>query len=568
MKRRWFIIGFIAAGALGLCSLAVLKSGRLWSSQVILPGFSQPAEEPTVNRGAVVIAYHPLAREIGRQVLDSGGNAFDAFVAVTAAEYVLAEGATSLAGALGALIYDARKGEVRYLDADFNDPKDPRATWTAEDPKPGKAILPPGAVAGLEAISKQYGRRSFAEMLQPAIGLARDGFSVNNVFPIFVNYRADVLKSSEYGRRTFFPNGRALVAGDRLRQPELATFLTRLARDGSAYMYTGDWARELVKVVNEKGGFLTAEDMSTYRPAWVEPWKAIYRGYEIHASSARSYGGPWVLTALKTLEHTTPTAESHYSGSAAGLELMVRTAREVWSEPWLFDFRQLDDRALVQSRLAADYTERIWRRVDGRVSSQPQKQSGSHSYQVIVIDREGNMVNGTHTHMSDLWGTGIFIEGIPLNAAGMIPWSTRPGERRLSPFSIHLAFRDGKLRLATGAISSSFVEAEFQFLINLIDYGLPVKEAVSLPRFGTFPISSKKSNPYGLDWSRNWLDPRVDARIVKILKRRGLQFEQRGIVDTGLGAVATITPDGLIEATVAPAPYVSAPFEVPVNLRN
>jgi gamma-glutamyltranspeptidase/glutathione hydrolase len=515
-----------------------------------------PARGIVTSSRGLVISYHPLATQAGERILQGGGNAFDAFVAATMVEYVIAEGGTSLAGPLGALVYDARKNNSLYLDADVNDVKDPDGAWTAADPKPGKAVVVPGALAGLEALSKRYGRLSFATVLEPAINLARQGFEVGEFYASLIAWRADVLRSSEYGRRTFFPGGRALKAGDTLRQPDLADFLTKVSREGSAYMYRGAWAIRCVDEVRAQGGLMAEADLAEYRPAWVEPWHTSYRGYDLYASSARNYGGLWVLLALKTLENTDLARLGHYSASADGLEIVVRTVREVWAEQWLFDARKLEDRRFVEARLTPTYALRVWNRVKSRLSTPPREPSRLHSYHIIVLDQDGNAVTGTHTIQSLPWGTGIFVEGIPLSPGGMVPFGVGPGERRLNGLTMHLAFRNGKLRYATGAVTGSLVEANLQLLLNLIDYRLPAERAVSMPRFGTFPHNLEGTR---WDWSSNWLDPRVSSRIVERLRARGLFFEQKGPLvgtglDTGLGAVAAIKPDGRLEGATIPWP--------------
>jgi gamma-glutamyltranspeptidase / glutathione hydrolase len=543
------------------CSAA--RSSRHWAVAVILAWLLALLVYPPLavaaqsgQRQAIVVTYHPIATRVGQNILDSGGNAFDAFVAATMADYVVAEGATSLAGTLGALVYDAKSQAISYLDADFNDVKEAKGRWTVSDPKPGKAVLVPGAVAGLEELSRRHGRLSFSKVLEPAIELAQDGFKIDSMYAAFVAWRSPTLQSSEYGRRTFFPNGRALQQGDLLRQPEVAEFLRSLAKQGSSYMYSGEWAGRCVETVKANGGLMSREDLASYQPAWFEPWKTSYRDYEVLSSSGRAYGGIWVLMALKTLEHTNLGSLGHFSASADALEVIVRVARRVWSEPWIFDYRQLDDPKLVQSRLTSKYAADIWAEVARQLPVRSRTKRASHSYQILVIDKDGNTVVGTHSHQSSPWGDGTFVEGIPLPTAGMIPWGTRPGERRLSPFSIHLVFKNGSLRFASGAISDSLIEASLQFLVNLIDYKLPATQAVTLPRFGTFPHGLEPgSAELALDWSSNWLDSRVDLKIVDTLKARGLFFQQKGMIDTGLGAVVSVNPNGTIEGATAPIPY-------------
>lgn len=527
--------------------------------------------QPTARLGGdQVFAFHAQATEIGRRVLDSGGNAFDAFVAVVVADNVLAEGASSLDGALGALLFVAKTRKVVYLDADFNDPRDPEAAWSPSDPKPGGAVLVPGTVAGLEAIATRYGSRPLAKLVEPAIALARDGFDVDAKFVTFLTAREGVLKRTEYGRRTFFRDGNTLEPGTRLRQPEVASFLSHLASEGSAYVYKGAWAEKFLATVRENGGRLTAADLASYRPLWQEPWWGSYRGHKVYSSSGRQYGGPWVLMALKTLEHTTLANRVHYTRSAEGLSLVVRTARGVWAEPWLFDYRVLDDHQLVQSRIQSSYADRIWDRVATKVEPTVRRKTGTHSYHVIVVDRHGNAVSGTHTHQSEPWGEGLFVEGIPLTSAGRIqPWYTQPGERRLSPLSIHLTFHAGRVRFLTGAISNSVVEAEFQNLVNLIDYGLAPTRALSMPRFGTFPVADTATHPLGLDLEQNWLDPRIGPELVARLRDQGLKFQQLGVVDTGLGVVAAIDPRGQISGAVSVLPGFEPPNRsLPLNSRS
>jgi gamma-glutamyltranspeptidase/glutathione hydrolase len=517
--------------------------------------FHQPADEPTSRRGSIVAAFHPQLTEIGYGILDAGGNAFDAFVAVAAAQNVLAEGASSLAGPLGVLGYSVERGGAFYLDADFNDPLDPDWHWHARMPKDGRAVLVPGAPAGLEALAANYGTRPFAELLQPAIRLADEGFQVSKLLATFIAWRAKVLKRTDYGTQTFFSStGKPLRPGETIRLPVVAAFIANLADLGSSYVYSGDWGTRFLEIVQANHGVLTHDDLDAYRVAEEMPWTSTYRGHSLVSCSGHAYGGLWTQLALKTLEHTSLPAEPHYSSDVDLLQLMVQIAREVWSESWILECRVLEDRPLVESRLTSAYTEAIWERSGEHVSRANTPASGTHSYHIIVVDEQGNAASGTTTIEADPWGEGTFVEGIPLSTAGVLPMSTAPGERRLSPFSMHLVFHGGLLRFSVGAISNSVPEAAFQILVNLIDYGLPLDGAVSLPRFGSFPLKRR------LDLSKNWLDPRISKDIVKNLNKRGLKFERRGIIDTGLGTVMAVDGDGVLYGIATPLPYIAEPL--------
>ena len=523
-----------------------------------LPYQPAPATRLTADR-SIVVAYHPLAREAGEQMYRQGGNAFDAFVAATLAECVLAEGASSLAGSLGALLYDAQSRRTLYLDADFNDPIEAGARWDASKPASGRAVLVPGAVAGLEAISKRFGKLGFSQAMTPALELAKNGFSVNPLYSAFIVWRRAVLERSEYGRRTFLPNGRPLQTGDRLVQPEVAELLTHLGQNGSAWMYSGEWGRQFLETVKTNGGELTAADLMRYEPIWAEPWTTDYRGRRIQTSSSRTYGGVWLLMALNIASHTNMSSARAWD-SADALEREVRIARRVWGQPWIVDYRALDDRELVAQRLRPEGALALWKQIEAQSGGErAPPQRGSHSYQIVAADAAGNVVTGTHTINAEPWGEGLFVQGVPLTTGGMIPWQTRPGERRLGGFTNFFVWGDGRIQYAGGTISNSLVEAAFQLVVNLVDHGLPVETAVSVPRFGTFPMDTV-GTALTFAFDTNWLDPRIDSSVVQQLAQRGLKLKQSGIVDTGLGAVLDVRESRLAGA-VAPVPYVASAFE-------
>jgi gamma-glutamyltranspeptidase len=291
---------------------------------------------------------------------------------------------------------------------------------------------------------------------------------------------------------------------------------------------------------------------------WANPWTTSYRGLTVHACSGRSYGGLWTLLALKTLENIMLPQYPHYSADAELLTLMIRIAREVWSEQFIFEDVVENDPAEVQRRLTADHARQIWRRIIEKAPAANPDARGSHSYHIITTDSDGNVASGTTTIEAEPWGDGIFVEGLPLTTAGRVPLSTAPGRRRMSPFAMLLLTHEGRPRFSVGGISNSVGEAAFQLVVNLVDYGLPPGEAVSLPRFGTFPAVMSGDLLLGRS-ERNWLDPRIERRIVRKLRANGIKVKQGGTVDTGLGAVLAIHPDGT-EGVTVPLPYIANPF--------
>jgi gamma-glutamyltranspeptidase len=252
----------------------------------------------------------------------------------------------------------------------------------------------------------------------------------------------------------------------------------------------------------------------------------------------------------------------HYSQSADALEVVVRTARQVWQElPWLEDPRVLEDRAFVASRLTSQYAREIWHRVRSKLPIDTAARRGSHSYHITVVDQQGNVVTGTHTIQALPWGHGMFVEGIPLTQMGYMPCKSGPGERRVDALTMHLGFRDGAFRFATGAFTGALLETNLQFLLNVIDYQLPPDEAASLPRFGTFPHNIRGK----IDMGSNWLDPDIPEEIVRQVEAHQLSFVRQGPfvctgLDTGLGVIVAVQPDGALVGATAPWPGLTAPW--------
>jgi gamma-glutamyltranspeptidase/glutathione hydrolase len=139
----------------------------------------------------------------------------------------------------------------------------------------------PGALHGLESIHQRYGKLPWARLVQPAIALARDGFPIDPIYSATIEYRAKTLKSTPYGTKTFFKNGKPLQSGERLVQPELAVFLEEVAQRGSAALYRGAWGERCVETVRSRGGRMELQDRHNYRSRWLSPRHIRYRDCDV-----------------------------------------------------------------------------------------------------------------------------------------------------------------------------------------------------------------------------------------------------------------------------------------------
>jgi gamma-glutamyltranspeptidase/glutathione hydrolase len=513
---------------------------------LVLAGCSHRAPDPAPEeppRQAAIATYHPEATRAARELLSAGGNAFDAFVAATLVEYVLAPGVTSAAGPLVAMVFDAAHRQAWHLDGDL------AAPLAAPRTQAGRALMIPGALAALSALHERFGRLPWRELVEPAHALAEAGFAIDDDYAGLIVWRQALLAASDYGRRTFFRDGQPLKAGDLLRQPELAGFLAAIAEEGAAHMYRGAWADGFAAAAQASGSGATAEDLRRYAAAWRAPYRFAYHGHQILTPAGRTVGGLWDVLALEVLDRAGLRLDRPYAESADLLEVLMRIARRVWSETWFFDVDTLDAPARVAARMSADAALSLWQDVRSGLSSPAAAQVAGHSYSISIVDAEGNAITGTHTITSLPWGDGVFVEGVPLTAGGALGLPATPGERWASTFATLLVTRGDRLRAALSTFSTSEVEAGFQLLIDVIDYGLAADEAVARPRFGSFPSNDTFT---ATDPTKNMIDRAIDPAILAQLVERGLQLDDGAWQDTGLGAVVTVDDAGRLAAGYAP----------------
>ncbi|MFI5077432.1 MAG: gamma-glutamyltransferase, partial [Vicinamibacteria bacterium] len=230
---------FAATFSLSLVSPAGAQ-GTYWGSETAEARQLEQqyaAKRGTMGRAAhaMIAACHNRSVDIGLAILQRGGNAVDAFIAVTFADYVQAPGASSLGGPLGALVHDAKSGRVDHLSASLKTASDPAAQWTAGATARGMQVLIPGAAAGLELMHRKRGRLPWSELVAPAERLAREGFPVDYLYAAILGTYRTTLAQSEYGRATFqHADGTALRPGETLKLPALAATLAAIGKHGAA----------------------------------------------------------------------------------------------------------------------------------------------------------------------------------------------------------------------------------------------------------------------------------------------------------------------------------------------
>src|SRR5215475_1844135 len=293
--------------------------------------FQRPHPAVESAKGMVAVTHDAFSARIGLEALRQGGSAADAALAASLAQIVLDAGAaTSYAGVLTMVYYDAASKKVYSLNAAYNtvlEEKDPLSIPGFGKPS-GRTALVPGFFAGVRAAHSRFGKLPFARLFDPAIYLAEKGFVVIPALNNWINTRKDVLSRLPETKRVFTrQDGEFYKAGDLFKQPQLAETLRKIAAQGTDYIYQGEWANKFVAAVQSEGGKMTLADLKAYRPTWSEPLQTSYHGYQVYSLGLPSLGGVNTIEAFNLLEAADLKQYGHYTTSPEALYEFIRICR-------------------------------------------------------------------------------------------------------------------------------------------------------------------------------------------------------------------------------------------------
>ncbi|WP_319797720.1 gamma-glutamyltransferase [Nitrobacter sp.] len=480
-------------------------------------GSAPVAIRPVDAKHGMVVAQEKRAAAIGAEILARGGNAIDAAVAAGFALAVTYPRAGNLGGGGFMVIHLADRDRDVAIDYRETAPgATTRDIFLGADGKPEPAksrdsalgIGVPGTVAGLALALGQYGSGKFtlADLLKPAITLARDGFRISDdtadTLPQWHRRLARWASSVKIFSR---PDGSSLREGDRLVQTDLAATLTAIAERGPRGFYEGPVAERLVAAIRAASGIMTLDDLKSYRPLVREPVRGSYRGYDIVSMPLSSSGGTVLIESLNILEGF-PMRDLH-QGSADSLHLLIEAMKRAYADR----ARYLGDPAFVHAPiatlLAKDYAAKQRASIDmvratpAAAVPLPPPHEGDNTTHFSVTDAFGNAVSNTYT-LNFSYGVGLVAEGTGVllnnelddftaapgasNAFGLVGFEANlpgPGKRPLSSMTPTIVLKDGKPVLVTGSPGGSrIVSTVLQIIINVLDYGMNVADAVAAPR--------------------------------------------------------------------------------------
>ena len=500
--------------------------------------------EVTASRG-VVVTNHPLASAAGVQVLAGGGNAFDAAVASLFALTVVEPMMVSMFGA-GFFVYrDGATGEIGTLDNYAVAPR--AATETMYTPvehrRPEQyifetvgrrnmvghlSVAAPGALKGWEHMLKEHGSLSLREVMAPAIRLARDGYKATRYLAYMVEFTARDLALYKETAKTFLPGGKPLRAGDTVRMPEYAETLEAVARVGSGHLHGGDLGRAVVDDVEEAGGVLSMADLKDYEVHERPPVTGTYRGrYRVASMAPGSSGGTHIVQMLNMLERFDVAGMGFGSPEythlfAEVLKVAFADRQRFMGDPWRVPVpvEGLTSKAYAEER-AREIGDRARTYTFGDPSAhQGESQSTTH---VSVMDDEGNVVAATQTLFS-VFGSAVTVPGTGMllnNCMGL--FDPRPGransvaggKRMLSSMAPTIVLRDERPFLCIGSPGGTRIfPAICQALVNVIDFGMSIQQAVEAPRVWTMGL---QGTPEG----KLHVEPELGDETVEELRRRG-----------------------------------------------
>jgi gamma-glutamyltranspeptidase / glutathione hydrolase len=486
------------------------------------------AIQPVHAPHAIVVSVHELASRAGVEVMQAGGNAIDAAVATGFALAVVHPQAGNLGGG-GFMLIRMADGRVHFID--YREKAPAAATANMYLDAQGnvidnasvvgyKSIGVPGSVAGMVYAEKQYGKLTLAQVMAPAIKLARDGYPV--AWQDARDLHDQDLAKFSASRHIFQRDGNYYKQGEVFRQPELARTLERIAKDPDDF-YRGAMARELAASLQKGGGLITADDLAHYEVKEREPVRGTYRNYEIISAPPPSSGGAALLEILNILEGFDLAKAG--DRSAASVHLTVEAFRRAFYDRAEFlgdpDFSKIPVAQLIDKKYGAAWRESIdparatpskdlkrpaiFSELEQYASQHPQPlivPEPEHTTHYSVVDSEGDAVSVTTT-LNDTLGSRVTAEGLGFllndemddfaskpgvpNLYGLIQGPANaigPGKRPLSAMTPTIVLKDGKLFLVLGSPGGArIITTVANILMGVVDYGMNLQEAVNATRF-------------------------------------------------------------------------------------
>ncbi len=455
--------------------------------------------EPAQGVRGMVSSAHPLATEVGLDILEAGGNAFDAAVAVAAALNVVEPMMSGMGGYGTILVYSAEEDRARFLNPSGRIPRGvdpdvyrPPTPDYLENRRGATAVSTPGNVNAWAAMSREYGELSWAELLEPAARLAEEGFEVDERTAGMIQRAWDDFP--DHARAFYGMGGRPLEAGERLVQADLARSFRLVAREGPEAFHGGTIGEAIDRAMREEGGFLRLEDLVENEAEWWEPISIDYRGYRVMVPPPPANSFPALLRLgmmsrldVREMGHNTVDFLHYYA--------------EVTKYAYWHRLRYAGDPEISPPPLDTLLTPRYWQRMVNRIDElesrpfappMPGGEQDANTTHFVVADEEGNVISATQT-LGNAFGSRVMAQGTGIWLNNSLayctfdppgnPMDAHPGRRKLSGDVPLFVLKDGKPWIALGTPGGHTIPQTVpQMVMNILDFGMNIQEAIAAPR--------------------------------------------------------------------------------------
>jgi gamma-glutamyltranspeptidase/glutathione hydrolase len=492
-----------------------------------------------ISTNGMAATSHPLATQTAIEVLQRGGNAIDAAIAANAVLGLMEPTGCGIGGDLFAIIWSADDNKLYGLNSSGPAPKnisiDKLLAKNLEQIPPygPLPVTVPGAVAGWKELHNKFGSLPFENLFQEAIDYSENGFPVTEVVAYYLDLSAERFSSYPNFKEVWMPKGRTPSKGDVFKNPQLASTYKKIAITGGKDFYEGEIANEIVRFINEQGGYFALDDLKNYSPEWIEPVSTNYRGYEVWELPPNGQGIA-ALQILNILENY--DIQKLGFGSAEYIHLFTEAKKVVYEDRAKYYADQNFSNVPVSELISKEYAKSRMRLIDLKNASKsfnPGNLEDGDTIYLTVSDKYGNMVSLIQSNYRGM-GSGMVPNnlGFMLQDRGEMFSLDKSHKNSLvggkRPFhTIIPAFitKDGKPYISFGLMGGAMQpQGHAQIVINIVDFKMNLQEAGDAPRIRHVG-SSQPTGEKMLDGGYLSLEKGISEEEINKLKKLGHKFQ-------------------------------------------